>query len=68
MIKARSVRQRDDGGKNVRRLYNISKRITEFEIELFKDAFIDGAWQLDPIEFQKHFKFAEDIISSLESK
>ena len=52
-IKARSTLQNDAGGENLRKLFEVSKRIAHRNLDWVEESFSRGRWQVDPLKFEK---------------
>lgn len=64
-IKARSEKQVDDGGINLRNLFEVSKKLEHVTNSVLKSAFSKKAWQVDPLEFSEVFPSANKAIKDL---
>ena len=54
-VKARTALKTDDGGKNLRQLFEVSKKINFALVTCFCSAFEKTNWQIDPASFkEKH--------------
>ena len=64
-IRGRNERQMNDGGKNLRKLFECSKKITHIHNSILQGAFSNRVWQQDPTEFEKTHKSALDLLNRL---
>ena len=64
-IKARSEKQVDDGGINLRKLFEVSKKLEPITNSILRSAFSRKAWQIDPIEFSEVFPSATETIKDI---
>jgi len=55
----------NDGGKNLRKLFESSKKITHIHNSILQGAFSNRVWQQDPTEFEKAHKPALDLLNHL---
>lgn len=64
-IKGRNERQMNDGGLNLKKLFEYSKKATPIHNSILRRAFSEGAWQQDPTDFEKTHKSAIDTLKHL---
>lgn len=64
-IKARSEKQVDDGGVNLRNLFEVSKKLDPLTNSILKSAFSRKAWQIDPLNFNETFPAETKVLTDL---
>jgi len=65
LIKARSEKKSDDGGLNLRRLFEVSNKLNYLANSVLVSAFKEGNWQIDPAEFKQKFSTADENLKKI---
>ena len=64
-IKGRNELQVDDGGKNLKQLFDCSKKANPFDNSTLQRAFSNKVWQQDPTDFEMAHKSAIDTLNKM---